>query len=149
MPHGRFEFRGTGGSYFWLFIWTSLLTSLTIGLFAPWAAAAVLRWLCANIYIDGKQLCFKGSGGGFLANWLLIMILTIVTLGLYIPWGMVRLYRWIVSNTYFADPGDVECLADAKEVGTEKIENVHYCSNCGSEIPADAAFCDQCGGKVK
>ncbi|MCJ7507438.1 MAG: DUF898 family protein [candidate division Zixibacteria bacterium] len=116
MAYGKFEFRGTGGGYLWLFIWTTLLTLITLGIFAPWAAAVVLRWICANTYIDGKQLCFKGSGGGFFANWLLILILLIITLGIYSPWGTVSLYRWIASNTYFADPGDVEYLVDAKGV---------------------------------
>lgn len=100
--------------------------------------------VCAQSYIDGKQLCFKGSGGGFFANWLLILILSIVTLGIYSPWGAVRSYRWIISNTYFADPGDVEYLVEAKSA-----DKVQYCPNCGSKLPPDALFCDQCGSSVE
>jgi len=147
MARGKFEFRGTGLGYLWLFIWTTILTLITLGIFVPWAAAAVLRWKCANTYIDGRQLCFKGSGGGFFANWLLILIFSIVTLGIYAPWGAVRLYRWVAGNTYFADPGDVEYLVEAK--GAEKVKKVGYCANCGSKIPTDTLFCDQCGSRVQ
>ncbi len=144
MPRGKFEFKGKGGSYLWLFIWTNLLTIITLGIFWPWAAVAQVRWLSANTYIDGKQLCFKGSGGGYFANWLLIILLSIPTLGIYLPWGAVRLFSWVASNTYLADPGDIEYLVDAKK--DEKIQN---CPNCGSKIPIDAVFCDQCGSKTK
>ncbi len=148
MAHGKFEFRGTGLGYLWLFLWTTFLTIITFGIFYPWAVTAKQRWITAHTYIDGKQLCFKGSGIGFIANWLLILILSIITLGIYIPWGLVRLQRWIVSNTYFADPGDVEYLVDLKG-DVKKLEKELYCPNCGTKLPSDAIFCEQCGSKVE
>jgi uncharacterized membrane protein YjgN (DUF898 family) len=144
MAHGKFEFKGSGFGYIWLFIWTTFLTIITFGIFFPWAITATQRWLAANTRIDGKQLCFKGSGAGFFANWLLILILTFLTLGIYAPWGVVRLFRWIVGNTYFADTGDVEYLVDAT-----KVETKNNCQNCGGKLPSDALFCEQCGNKVK
>lgn len=146
MAHGKFEFTGTGLGYLWLFIWTSLLTMFTFGIFAPWAVAAQMRWLTAHTKIDGKQLCFKGSGIGFFANALLITVLTIITFGLYLPWGIVRYIRWAISNTYFADPGDVEYLVDVKK---ETIEKALFCPNCGTKLSSDALFCDQCGSKIE
>ena len=71
MPHGKFEFQGTGGSYFWLMIWTSILTALTLGLFWPWAYSIQQRWIAERTFIDGKQLMFNGSGVSFFGNWLL------------------------------------------------------------------------------
>jgi len=143
MAHGKFEFRGKGGSFFWLFIWTTFLTIITLGIFFPWSIVAQLKWLAANIFIDGKRLCFKGTGGGYVANWILIMVFSIITLGIYIPWGLVRIYRWVLSNTYFADSGDIEYLVDTKEG-----EKLLYCSNCKNKTPFDAIFCDQCGIKI-
>lgn len=148
MAHGKFEFRGRGLEYLWLFIWTSLLTIFTLGIFVPWAVVAQLRWIAAHTTIDGKQLCFKGSGIGYFANWLLTVILTIITLGIYLPWGITRYIRWIISNTYFADPGDVEYLVDVKR-DIKKIEKEIFCPNCGSKLPSDAIFCDQCGSRAK
>jgi uncharacterized membrane protein YjgN (DUF898 family) len=108
MPHGKFEFKGSGGGFFWLMIWTCILTVLTLGIFFPWAVASIQSWIQKNTYIDGKRLCFKGSGAGFFGNWLLIVILSFITIGIYIPWGVCRLQRWITNNTYYADTGDIE-----------------------------------------
>lgn len=108
MAHGQFEFKGTGGSYFWLLIWTGFLNAITLGLFFPWAIAAIQRWNAKNTSIDGNRTVFEGTGGGFFGNYLLIWILTIITLGIYFPWGYCRIQRWITNNTYFADEGDIE-----------------------------------------
>jgi uncharacterized membrane protein YjgN (DUF898 family)/DNA-directed RNA polymerase subunit RPC12/RpoP len=149
MAHGKFEFRGTGLGFLWLFIWTFLLTIFTLGIFAPWAVAAQMRWITAHTKIDGEQLCFKGSGIGYFINGLLIAILTIITLGIYLPWGIVRYIRWIVHNTYFADPGDVEYLVDVKrDIKEIEKEKELFCPNCGIKLPSDAIFCEQCGMKV-
>ncbi|MDI6891237.1 MAG: DUF898 family protein [Thermodesulfovibrionales bacterium] len=148
MAHGKFEFRGTGLGFIWLFIWTMGLIIFTVGIFAPWAVAAQMRWLTAHTSIDGKQLCFKGSGAGFFANWLLIFFLSIITLFIYLPWGIIRYIRWIVNNTYFADPGDVEYLVDVKK-DIRKTGKELFCPNCGSKLPPDALFCEQCGGRVE
>lgn len=108
MAHGKFEFKGTGIEFLWLAIWTSVLTTLTLGIFGPWAYSSVVRWMAEKTFIDGKQLCFKGTGGEFFGTYLMIVLLTIITLGIYAPWGGCRMTRWLVDNLYFADPGDVE-----------------------------------------
>ncbi len=87
MAHGEFRFHGKGLSFWWLHIWTTVLTIITLGLYWPWAYTAQMRWSASHTAIDGKQLTFKGSGGGFFGNYLLITILTIVTLGIYAPWA--------------------------------------------------------------
>lgn len=108
MAHGKFEFKGTGGSFLWLIIWTSILTVVTFGLFFPWAYAHNQKWIAERTFIDGKQLCFKGTGAGFFGTWLLIVFLTFITLGIYAPWGFCRLKRWQTNNLYFADTADIE-----------------------------------------
>ncbi|MDR7866834.1 MAG: DUF898 family protein [Sporomusaceae bacterium] len=99
----KFEFRGSGLGYFWLFVWTSLVSIVTFGLFFPWAYSAQQRWIAANTYVGGRQQAFVGSGLGLLGHWLLIMVLTFITFGLYTPWAYCRLKRWEVDNTVFAD----------------------------------------------
>ncbi len=108
MAYGKFEFNGSGLGFFWLFIWTTVLSIVTLGLSFPWTASATMRWVMGNTTIDGKQLCFKGTGMGFFGNWLLIIILTFVTIGIYTPWGACRITRWAINNTYYAEAGDVE-----------------------------------------
>ena len=60
--HGKFEFHGTGRSYFWLTLKTGLLTAITLSLYWPAAYAAQQRWIAKNTLIDGKQLVFTGTG---------------------------------------------------------------------------------------
>lgn len=103
MNKTTFEFRGSGLSLLWLFIWTCFLTAITLGLFFPWAATYFMKWAAENTYIGGRQLIFKGSGLGFFGTWLLIYVLSIITFGIYIPWGMCRFYRWVAGNLKFAD----------------------------------------------
>lgn len=108
MAYGNFQFKGKGGGYFWLMIWTSVLTIITVGIAYPWMMCAIERWKASHTYIDDKQLVFKGSGAGFFGTWLLIILLTIITFGIYAPWGACRLLRWKTNNLFFASAGDVE-----------------------------------------
>jgi uncharacterized membrane protein YjgN (DUF898 family) len=108
MPTGKFEFKGSGGSYLWLVIWTTILTVITVGIFYPWAYCTVEKWRAKNTYIDQKQLVFKGSGGGIFGTWLLVVLLSIITVGIYYPWGYCRIQRWKTNNLYFAEAGDIE-----------------------------------------
>ncbi|MBA7517372.1 hypothetical protein ES705_09425 [subsurface metagenome] len=108
MPTGKFEFRGKGGGYLWLVIWTSFLCLITSGLFYPWAFCASQKWIAEHTSIDEKQLVFKGTGIGIFGTWLLILLLSVITLGIYAPWGYCRLMRWKTNNLYFAEAGDVE-----------------------------------------
>ena len=108
MAHGKFVFTGTGGQYFWLAIWTSLLSAITLGIYAPWAYCHLQEWVASHTYIDGKQLCFKGTGGRAFGLFLGVAVLSIITLGIYAFWGYAKIQRFTVENTYFADPGDVQ-----------------------------------------
>jgi uncharacterized membrane protein YjgN (DUF898 family) len=108
MAHGRFSFEGTGGQYLWLVIWTSIVTSITFGIFGPWAFCAIQKWQLEHTTIDGQKLCFKGTGGSAFGLFLGVALLSIITLGIYAPWGYCKIQRWITANTYFADLGDVE-----------------------------------------
>ncbi len=68
MNQGRFDFRGTGLSCLWLFLWIWVLTFLTFGLFFIWAYSAQQRWISEHTYIDNRQLAFHGTGFGFFWN---------------------------------------------------------------------------------
>ena len=107
---GKFEFHGTGRSYFWLTLKTGLLTAITLGLYWPAAYTAQQRWIAENTLIDGKQLVFTGTGMDIFLLGLKTLILSIITAGIYAPWGWCAIKRWQVDNTYFADLGDVEKL---------------------------------------
>lgn len=102
MEQANFEFNGTGLGYIWIFIWTTVLTVVTFGIFFPWAASAAMRWYVGNTTLNGEKLVFQGTGPGFFVNWLIILVLSTVTLGLYAPWGACRIYRWMINNVHIA-----------------------------------------------
>ena len=104
----EFKFNGSGWGYLWLFLWTTFLTIITLGLFFPWTASASMRWFARSTTLNGEKLAFKGTGMGFLGNWLLILVLSIITFGLYMPWGICRIYRWAINNTMYAKNVPVE-----------------------------------------
>lgn len=108
MHHGGFEFKGSGGSYFWLVLWTSVITVITASIAYPWTLTARERYKARYTYVDGRQLVFVGTGFGLLGTWVLIVVLSIITVGIYLPWGACRLQRWRTNNLQFAsvDPLD-------------------------------------------
>ncbi len=99
----EFRFTGGGFGYFWLMLWTMILTVVTCGLFYPWACSYTQRWICAHTFVQGRQLEFIGTGFGFFFQWLLIMLFTAITFGLYAPWGYCRLKRWKIENMRFKE----------------------------------------------
>lgn len=55
------EFVGDGAGYTRLWIATTALSLLTLGLYAPWAAVAKRRYLAAHTLIDGVPLVYHGT----------------------------------------------------------------------------------------
>lgn len=111
-----FEFRGSGLGYFWLLIWTSVLTIITFGLFFPWSFSAQQRWIASNTYVNDRQLVFNGTGLAFLGHWILILILLIITIGIYIPWAYCQVKRWEVENTDFADKIGMTSISPSPQI---------------------------------
>lgn len=112
-----FEFKGSGLGYLWLLVWTTIASTITFGLFFPWAYSAQQRWICSNTYCEGRQMKFIGSGMGFFIQWVIIVILTMITFGIYIPWGYTKFKRWETANTVFAGELIIE------EINTTKDES--------------------------
>ena len=102
MVEKNFEFKGGGIGFFWLMLWTVVLTVITFSLFFPWAYSAQQRWIADNTYVGGKKLVFKGSGLGFFGQYIIIIVLSFITFGLYGPWAYCRIKRWQVENLDYA-----------------------------------------------
>ncbi len=96
-----FEFYGTGLEFAWLLVWTSVLTTITLGLFVPWALSYTIGWVASKLKINGQKVHFDGTGGGIFWTYLKIFVLTLITFGLYTPWGACTLYRWVFDHLRF------------------------------------------------
>ncbi|NDY89886.1 YjgN family protein [Ideonella livida] len=55
------RFTGNGGEYFRIWIVSSLLTALTLGLYWPWAKARRLRYFWSHTLVGGEPLAYHGN----------------------------------------------------------------------------------------
>ncbi|WP_019989117.1 YjgN family protein [Rudanella lutea] len=58
----RLRFVGTGADLFGIYLLNMLLSIVTLGLYYPWAKAAVLRYTYANTHLDNSPFQFHGTG---------------------------------------------------------------------------------------
>ena len=61
--HLPLRFTGNGFGYFRIWIVNLLLTTLTLGIFYPWARARRLSWYYRHTQLDGQPLDFHGKAG--------------------------------------------------------------------------------------
>ncbi len=100
----RLDYSGTGGQLFGLFLVNMLLTAITFGLYAPWAACNLQRAMYEKTsFYSGTErignLSFVGTGGGLFGTYLLGSIFTMLTMGIYTPWFQVNLWKFTQKNT--------------------------------------------------
>ena len=67
-----FEFRGSGGEYFRIWIVNLLLTIVTLGIYSAWAKVRRLRYFYGNTYLDGHPFEFHGQPMAILKGRLLV-----------------------------------------------------------------------------
>ena len=83
-----------------------LLTSITLGIGAPWAVCMVMNWYAKHIKIDGKQVTFDGNGGQLFGQYIKWLLLTIITLGIYSFWLSIKMVGWVVSHTHLVEAAE-------------------------------------------
>lgn len=126
----RSTFTGKTFGFMGIYFLVVLLSSLTMGIGAPWASCMYIRWIVKHSVIDGKRLEFKGTGGRLLGKmilWsiipilfgagatvllyffpnqtlaILLFILLIFFVFTYTFWVMVQEMKWYVKNIHFVD----------------------------------------------
>jgi uncharacterized membrane protein YjgN (DUF898 family) len=99
--HINLEFRGRWVDVFLNLLLIGLLSTITLGLYAPWGYARWKRMVAVSTYFDNRPLQFDGTGGQAFVEFLIIGALTLITLGLYPILGFagVRLLRWETAHT--------------------------------------------------
>ena len=83
-----------------------LLSSLTMGIGAPWASCMFIRWLVKHSVIDGKRFEFKGTGGrlwGKIILWSLIPVIVFalgVAAAYFFPNETMSAFMYFLINRY-------------------------------------------------
>lgn len=80
----------------------TIVSSLTLGICAPWAICMVYAWETKHTVIDGRRLVFDGTPMQLFGNWIKWLLLTIVTFGIYSFWLAIKLKQWKAKHTHFA-----------------------------------------------
>lgn len=75
----RAEFHGTAREYFGIWTVNTLLTLVTIGLYAPWAKVRRNRFFHANTTLAGFGFDYHATGGQLLKGWLLVAAYLVIT----------------------------------------------------------------------
>lgn len=100
MAKGNCNFTGTGGQYFVaVILHLFIISSITFGLYSPWAWVRIFRLKASHTIMNGKRVTFAGTGAQLFGIIILNMILMLITLGLYTPWAICRYFRWRALNT--------------------------------------------------
>jgi uncharacterized membrane protein YjgN (DUF898 family) len=96
------ESKFSGGLLGLIGVWilSTIVISLTIGLATPWMVCFKQRWVADHTTIDGKQLYFDGTGGQLFGNFIKWFLLTIITVGIYGLWLGIKMKKWVVFHTH-------------------------------------------------
>lgn len=96
--HRKFSFTGQGSRYFGIWAVNIVLTILSLGLYYPWAKAAIRKYLWNETSLEGDRFVFHGTGKemfrGFIIAYGLIAIMIGITA--IFPLGILLLYLGMI-----------------------------------------------------
>ncbi|TVO58879.1 YjgN family protein [Denitromonas halophila] len=111
-----FEFSGSGGAYFKIWIVNLLLSIVTLGLYSPWAKVRRERYFMGNTLLDGSAFDYHADPVKILKGRLLVMaaivvlniaaefnplfnLVVMVLFAVLLPWMISRALRFRAHNT--------------------------------------------------
>ena len=105
----RFKFSGTGGGLLVKFIVGMLLSMITLGIYLPWFAVNLAKYIYEHTTIVTPQgevrLQFRGTGGKLFVAMIVGYLLCLITLGIYSPWFITNLLKYFTENSSATSPG--------------------------------------------
>jgi len=94
LQHKKLFFHGQGSRYFGIWAVNVILTILTLGLYYPWAKAAIRKYIWNETELDGDRFVFHGTGRemfrGFIIAYGIIAMMFALTF--FFPLGILLLY---------------------------------------------------------
>ena len=111
-----FEFHGTGGEFFRIWIVNILLTLVTLGIYSAWAKVRTQSYFAASTRLDGASFAYLASPIAILKGRLLLLGFGLlyavssfispalegvlgIAVFLLIPWAIVRSMAFRAHNT--------------------------------------------------
>jgi uncharacterized membrane protein YjgN (DUF898 family) len=99
----RIVFRASGVDFIVFWIKSTVLVSVTFGLYSFFVPRALRCWKISHSSLQGHPLKFVGGLWSFVKGTLIDAVLMIVTLGLYLPWSVVAQKAAGINNTAVDD----------------------------------------------
>ena len=97
-----FEFHGTPGQYFVVFLVTMI--SAYIPIFGwPFGFNYGNEWIARNLTINGRKVKYHAAYGETLKFLLVNLLLIIITFGIYSFWYLPKQYRYILAHAGYED----------------------------------------------
>lgn len=95
------QYTGTTGELAKIMIVNSLLTSITCGIYAPWAIVRMKEFVHGKVLVSGQpgRYTFHGDPSSLLGTYILGAILSNITCGIYGPWFANDLFAFMWENT--------------------------------------------------
>lgn len=84
-----------------LYVIQSVLTTITFGLYYPWAICRAYRWDLNHQYISGHKLAFDGRGGQLFGHRFLWGLLTLITIGIFGIFAPKKEQQWVAKHLAF------------------------------------------------
>lgn len=111
-----FEFNGTAGGYFVVFLVT--LIGAYVPIFGwPFAFNFAANWIADNSKVNGKGLKYSAGYGETLVFLLINILLVVITFGIYTFWFVPKLYRYVAAHLSFV--GDTPVAVAQKSAPAE------------------------------
>ena len=114
----RFQFTGSGGEYFRIWVVNLLLTILTLGVYSAWAKVRRLQYFYRNTKVDGSVFDYHGKPHAILKGRVLALVLIVaykvafeisgvaalviaLLLVAIVPWLLARSFRFKLVNSSY------------------------------------------------
>lgn len=114
----RFQFTGTGGEYFRIWVVNLLLTILSLGVYSAWAKVRRLQYFYRNTKVDGSIFDYHGNPKSILKGRILALALIVaykiafeisgvaalviaLLLVAIVPWLLARSFRFKLINSSY------------------------------------------------
>jgi len=100
----NFQFDSNNGCDFWCLLFVnSLLVTITLGIYYPWAWVNIQKNLLERTSYEGKKFSTTASGGKLFCLYFVEGLLTVITLGIYYPWAMSKIMNYQVSSVTYGE----------------------------------------------
>lgn len=95
------QYTGTPRELANVLIVNTILTSITCGIYIPWAMVRMKEFVDSKVLVNGQpnRLTFYGDPASFLGTYILGMILATITCGIYGPWFANDVFAFMWENT--------------------------------------------------